>query len=138
MVARVRTGTNQALTDDGVRAGTTSVPVAWCRDHGISIAARGAAAIIPPRKNAKPWKPDTPGAIARNLASCGDAVRFDEGVADWQRSMLADAQTSGGLLVACDAASASAVLETFRAGGFGDAAVIGRMHAGPAQVRIAG
>jgi Transposase DDE domain len=34
-----------------------------CHD---AIAARGAAAIIPPRKNAKPWKRDTPGAIARN------------------------------------------------------------------------
>ena len=33
-----------------------------CHD---AIAARGAAAIIPPRKNAKPWKPDTAGAIAR-------------------------------------------------------------------------
>ena len=31
-------------------------------------AARGAAAIIPPRKNAKPWKADTAGAIARNEA----------------------------------------------------------------------
>lgn len=30
------------------------------------IAACGAAAIIPSRKNAKPWKPDTAGAIARN------------------------------------------------------------------------
>ena len=36
-----------------------------CHD---AIAARGAAAIIPPRKNAKSWKPDTPGAIARNEA----------------------------------------------------------------------
>ena len=36
-----------------------------CHD---AIAACGAAAIIPPRKNAKPWKPDTPGAIARNEA----------------------------------------------------------------------
>ena len=36
-----------------------------CHD---AIAARGAAAIIPPRKNAKPWKPDTAGAIARNEA----------------------------------------------------------------------
>jgi len=36
-----------------------------CHD---AIAARGAAAIIPPRKNARPWKPDTPGAIARNEA----------------------------------------------------------------------
>lgn len=34
--------------------------------HRIGIAARGAAAIIPPRKNAKPWKPGTPGAVARN------------------------------------------------------------------------
>lgn len=34
-----------------------------CRDV---IAARGAAALIPPRKNAKVWKPDTAGAIARN------------------------------------------------------------------------
>ena len=34
-----------------------------CHD---AIATRGAAAIIPPRKNAKPWKPDTAGAIARN------------------------------------------------------------------------
>jgi hypothetical protein len=34
-----------------------------CHD---AIAARGATAIIPPRKNAKPWKPDTAGAVARN------------------------------------------------------------------------
>jgi hypothetical protein len=33
-----------------------------------AIAARGAAVIIPPRKNAKRWKPDTAGAIARNEA----------------------------------------------------------------------
>lgn len=33
-----------------------------------AIAARSAAAIIPPRKNAKPWKPDSAGAIARNEA----------------------------------------------------------------------
>lgn len=34
-----------------------------CHD---AIAARAAAAIIPPRENAKPWKPNTAGAIARN------------------------------------------------------------------------
>ena len=34
-----------------------------CHD---AIAARGAAAIIPPRRNARPWKPDTAGARARN------------------------------------------------------------------------
>ena len=34
-----------------------------CHD---AIAARGASAIIPPRKTATPWKPDTAGAIARD------------------------------------------------------------------------
>ena len=34
-----------------------------CHD---AIAARNAQAVIPPRKNAKLWKPDTPGARARN------------------------------------------------------------------------
>ena len=36
-----------------------------CHD---AIADRGAAAVIPPRKNAKPWKPNTAGAVARNEA----------------------------------------------------------------------
>jgi len=36
-----------------------------CHD---AIADRGAAAVIPPRKNAKPWKPNTAGAVARNDA----------------------------------------------------------------------
>jgi len=37
------------------------------RCHNV-IAARGAAAVIPPRKNAQLWKPTTAGAIARNEA----------------------------------------------------------------------
>ena len=36
-----------------------------CHD---AIADRGAVAIIPPRKNAKPWKTVTAGAVARNEA----------------------------------------------------------------------
>jgi len=50
-----------------------------CND---AIADRGAAAVIPPRKNAKPWRPTTKGAIARNeaLRSC---KRF--GRALWKR-----------------------------------------------------
>ena len=34
------------------------------RKYHDAIAARGAHAVIPPRKNAKPWKPTTAGAIA--------------------------------------------------------------------------
>ena len=36
-----------------------------CHD---AVADRGAHAVIPPRRNAKPWKPSTAGAIARNEA----------------------------------------------------------------------
>ncbi|CAM4420327.1 IS5 family transposase [Palleronia rufa] len=36
-----------------------------CHD---AIADRGAHAVIPPRRNARPWKPDTAGAMARNEA----------------------------------------------------------------------
>jgi len=36
-----------------------------CHD---AVADRGAHAVIPPRKNARPWKPSTAGAIARNEA----------------------------------------------------------------------
>jgi len=50
-----------------------------CHD---AIAARGAAAIIPPRKNAKPWKPDTAGAVARNEALRA-TKRFDRTI--WRR-----------------------------------------------------
>ena len=42
-----------------------------CHD---AIAARNTHAVIPPRKNAKPWKPTSAGAIARNEA--GNASRY--------------------------------------------------------------
>jgi hypothetical protein len=38
------------------------------RKYHDTIAERGAAAIIPPRKNAKPWKDDSAWAAARNEA----------------------------------------------------------------------
>ncbi len=108
-----------------------------CR--GAGLGATVTAADVPVMPAAVPFAKQGigPGAIARNLGSCGDAVQFDEGVETWQRNVFADAQTSGGLMVACEAGSAQTVLDAFRLAGFGDAAVIGRMHAGPAEVRIA-
>ena len=47
-----------------------------------AIAARGAHAVIPPRKNAKPWQPTSVGAIARNEAV--NASRY-LGRAIWRR-----------------------------------------------------
>jgi selenide,water dikinase len=53
-----------------------------------------------------------------------------------QRALLTDPQTSGGLLVACEPAAVDRVLEVFRAEGFAAAAVVGRLDAGTAQVRV--
>ena len=107
-----------------------------CR--GAGLAARVSAAQLPVMPAAVGFAKQGigPGAIGRNLASYGLSVNFEEGVEEWQRSVMADAQTSGGLMVACDAASADEVMEVFRQGGFADAAVIGRMEAGLPKVHV--
>ena len=75
------------------------------------------------------------GASERNWASYGGEVRLAEGIADWQRALLTDPQTSGGLLVSCAPGSREAVLEIFHRHGFAQAAKIGRLDAG-SQVSI--
>jgi selenide,water dikinase len=77
-----------------------------------------------------------PGAIERNLASFGDSVAFGAGVATWQRRVMADAQTSGGLLAAVAPGDAQAVLARFHAAGFGAASIIGHLTDGPARVAV--
>lgn len=75
------------------------------------------------------------GASARNWAAYGQDV-VEQGTADWQRALLTDPQTSGGLLVSCAPAAAERVLQTFRTAGFGEAAIIGTLEAGPACLRV--
>src|SRR5512139_203432 len=70
------------------------------------------------------------GASQRNWASYGSEVQIADGIADWQRALLTDPQTSGGLLVSCTTDSRSAVLDAFRRHGFADATEIGRLQAG--------
>ena len=76
------------------------------------------------------------GASGRNWQSYGNGVELFEGCPDWQRAILTDPQTSGGLLVACAADTAEAVLEVFRQQGFERAAVIGRLEAGAAKAVV--
>ncbi|WP_343733166.1 selenide, water dikinase SelD [Duganella sp.] len=77
------------------------------------------------------------GASGRNWAAYGAEVSLAESITPAQHSLLTDPQTSGGLLVSCDAASVDEVLALFRREGFGEAAVIGHMAAGPARVNVA-
>ena len=69
------------------------------------------------------------GASVRNWDSYGKDVVLPAGMAEWQRKMITDPQTSGGLLVVCAPEVADEVLAAFREDGFGRAAVIGRFEA---------
>ncbi|SEO01715.1 selenophosphate synthase [Duganella sp. CF517] len=76
------------------------------------------------------------GASGRNWEAYGKDVTLGAGVSQAQHMLLTDPQTSGGLLVSCDAGSVDDVLALFRREGFGEAAVIGRMADGEARVRV--
>jgi selenide,water dikinase len=72
----------------------------------------------------------TTGASLRNWESYGTEVKLSADIADWQRAVLTDPQTSGGLLVSCAPASRDAVLEIFSQHGFAAAAEFGELYAG--------
>lgn len=72
------------------------------------------------------------GASRRNWQSYGDAIDFDASLGELERALLTDPQTSGGLLVACEADAALQVLEVFRQDGFSRASVVGQIT-GPSQ-----
>ena len=69
------------------------------------------------------------GASTRNWNGYGKEVTLTE-VNEWQKQLLTDPQTSGGLLVACSPESEAQVLEVFKRHGFDAARKIGRFAAG--------
>lgn len=70
------------------------------------------------------------GASHRNWASYGAEVELPAGLPDWQRHLLADPQTSGGLLVAVAPARAAAICDRVVAAGYPSARIVGRAAAG--------
>jgi selenide,water dikinase len=69
------------------------------------------------------------GASARNWNGYGAQVAWPSHAEPWQRALVADPQTSGGLLVSCRAEAVDAVLAAFVADGFEQASRIGTLHA---------
>jgi selenide,water dikinase len=80
------------------------------------------------------------GAANRNWASYGEEVVLPPDLQDWQRDLLCDPQTSGGLLVAVAPDGVTTVLQLLNAAGFDQAAVIGEMwdemRDGPPRIEI--
>ncbi len=73
------------------------------------------------------------GASGRNWAAFGQEVALPAGFAKENQALLTDPQTSGGLLVTCDANSVQQVLDIFRQHGFDAAAEVGEVQAAGAQ-----
>ena len=76
------------------------------------------------------------GATERNWTGYGADVELASGAPDWQRVLITDPQTSGGLLVTCTASAEPAVLDDFARHGFAQACTIGRLKPGPARLLV--
>ncbi|MBR7746548.1 selenide, water dikinase SelD [Undibacterium baiyunense] len=75
------------------------------------------------------------GASARNFAAYGHDVILNSTDSITQ-ALLTDPQTSGGLLIACDKELVDEVLALLHTNHFTEAAVIGEMIEGPAQIHV--
>ncbi len=76
------------------------------------------------------------GASHRNWASYGAEVELPAGLPDWQRHLLTDPQTSGGLLVSCAPARAPSILQTILDAGYPAARIIGRLEQGAPKIKV--
>ncbi|WP_419728244.1 selenide, water dikinase SelD [Lichenicola sp.] len=76
------------------------------------------------------------GAAVRNWASYGGAVRLGSSVADWQKDLLCDPQTSGGLLIAVAADAADEVLALLHEHAYANAGLVGELVAGDPLVEV--
>ena len=76
------------------------------------------------------------GASARNWTSYQNDVDLPAGWPEWRRKILTDPQTSGGLLVASDAATAPAVLDVFKKQGFQYACRVGTLASGAPRIVV--
>jgi len=109
-----------------------------CRGAGLAAELRMAQIPLIAGARALAEQGIGPGAIERNFESFGADCRFALEVTEWQRRLLADPQTSGGLLVSVAPAQAPAVLALIREAGFTQAAQIGRMVSGPVRIEVIG
>lgn len=76
------------------------------------------------------------GAAGRNWDSFADQVVVPDGMAQWQKNLLMDPQTSGGLLASCPPEAAEKVLKTFHDTGFDYACIIGELGEGEPKVTV--
>jgi len=108
------------------------------RGSGATVVIEGDAVPLLAQAEALARDGRVTGASGRNWASYGAGVRLPADTPDWWRAILTDPQTSGGLLIACAADRADALVGEIRAAGYPRAGIIGRVEAGKDEVRLEG
>jgi len=76
------------------------------------------------------------GASGRNWASYGHEVVLPDEFPQWQKDLLTDPQTSGGLLVSCPSDKAESIRAQIESAGYPMARIIGSVASGAPQVHI--
>ncbi|MDA8225235.1 MAG: selenide, water dikinase SelD [Betaproteobacteria bacterium] len=107
-----------------------------CRGSALSAEIEFAALPVLSEARELARQGHAPGAAARNWSGYGSDVRLPDGMESWQRNLLCDPQTSGGLLVSCSEQAAQEVLSMFVRAGFPDACVIGRLERGLPAIHV--
>jgi selenide, water dikinase len=102
------------------------------RASGTAAEIAGADVPVFPRVRELVGRGCVPDGSKRNLESLVEAVTFGPGVPEADRLVFADAQTSGGLLIALAPDRVGDMAATLAGEGLPPAAVIGRVGAGPA------
>lgn len=129
--------------DDAVHA-MTDVTGFGVLGHGLEVA-RGSrvtveieAGALPLLRRATEWVGEghVTGASRRNWAAYGAEVVLPDGLPETMRHLLTDPQTSGGLLVSCDARASLRILGMIQAAGHPEAAIVGRVSAGAPVLRV--
>ena len=112
--------------------------------HGLEMA-RGAALSLVIRMSDVPLLSEArrlasegfvTGASKRNWASYGEYVLLPDDLEEWQRHLLTDPQTSGGLLIACAPDRARAILARIIEAGYSSARIVGIAEQGEPRIQI--
>lgn len=104
-----------------------------CR--GASMNAEVAFASLPLFRNAQQMAEAgiSTGGAKRNWSSYGHEASLPPDMLEWQRAVLCDPQTSGGLLIACSGNAVDSVMDLLRARHFDRSSVVGEFMPMPAN-----
>jgi selenide,water dikinase len=144
VMATLNRGAAEAMIATGASAGTDVTGYGLLGHLRSLLAASGVAAVVraadvPLMSGARELAEagHVPGGTDRNLADLEPHLDVTTRVDDVTRTLLADAQTSGGMLIAIDADRAAALIGALERAGTPAAALIGEVVQGPAgHIRV--